>query len=341
MATAKELKSNPKFNINMFELFSLFCLGKKTKYTETLLRIMEKTHNFDNHCDDIKDHLNKEFNIDKQELNNISKLQLVIFYRIIELMFNFEDIKTFQKFCEFNERGLIKYNDLSTYKSFDEINNAVSVAEITAQSKDLEKQVKLVYEDDEWLIIRPLTFNSSKKYGSNTKWCTTTESNPEYFTKYASRGVLIYSINKKTGYKVASFHSLDIDPEFSWWNQKDFRIDSLQTELPDKLLKLIYKESFDNPKTNRFLLSDEDRRAEDKFLSKFGEYKFPMEPIDTLYVDEERISRVRRALEGMDEDLNEEESLLRNAEESLEVRQLVDAYSAPTGELPELGWESE
>jgi len=342
MSRTKDLKTNPEFNVNLFELFSLFSIDKKTKYTETLLRIMKKTPNLDEHCREVKDYLHKEYKIQHEVLNIIPDLQLVFFYRVIESMFNSEDIKTFQKFCEFNERGLIRQNDVSTYQSFDEINNAVSVAEITVQSKDLEKQVKLVYEDDEWLFVRPLTFNASKKYGSNTKWCTTTESNPEYFTKYASRGVLIYCINKKTGYKVASFRSLDkSDPEFSWWNQKDNRIDSLQSELPDELLKVIRVESLEKPKTNRFLLSDEDRKAEDKFLSKFGHYKV-MEPIDMVEpVAEERINRVRRRLELMEDDLNEQESVLRNEEETMEVRQLVDAYPTPTEELPELGWESE
>lgn len=342
MSRTKDLKTNPEFNVNLFELFSLFSIDKKTKYTETLLRIMKKTPNLDEHCREIKDYLHKEYKIKQEELSTIPDLQLVFFYRVIDSMFNSEDIKTFQKFCEFNERGIIKQNDVSTYQSFDEINNAVSVAEITAQSKDLEKQVKLVYEDDEWLFIRPLTFNASKKYGSNTKWCTTTESNPEYFVKYSSRGVLIYCLNKKTGYKVASFRSLDkYDPEFSWWNQKDNRIDSLQSELPDELLKVIRVESLEKPKTNRFLLSDDERIKEDKFLSKYGSFK-SMEPIDMPEpIREERIGRVRRRLELMEEDVNEQESLLRNEEESLEVRQLVEAYPEQTDEIPELGWESE
>jgi hypothetical protein len=342
MSRTKDLKTNPEFNVNLFELFSLFSIDKKTKYTETLLRIMKKTPNLDGHCREIKDYLHKEYKIKQEELSTIPDLQLVFFYRVIDSMFNSEDIKTFQKFCEFNERGIIKQNDVSTYQSFDEINNAVSVAEITAQSKDLEKQVKLVYEDDEWLFIRPLTFNASKKYGSNTKWCTTTESNPEYFVKYSSRGVLIYCLNKKTGYKVASFRSLDKnDPEFSWWNQKDNRIDSLQSELPDELLKVIRVESLEKPKTNRFLLSDDERIKEDKFLSKYGSFK-SMEPIDMPEpIREERIGRVRRVLERMEEDVNEQELLLTNEEESLEVRQLVDAYPTSTEELPELGWESE
>lgn len=329
MSRTKELKTSPEFNVNMFELFSLFSPNKKTKYTETLLRVMKKTPNIEEHCQEIKSFLSNEFNIDKSELDNVPNLQLVFFYRIVDGMFNTSDLKTFQKFCEYNERGLIKQNDVSTYQSFEEINNAVSMADIIAQGKDLEKQIKLVHEDDEWLFIRPLTFNASKKYGSNTKWCTTTESNPEYFTKYASKGVLIYCLNKKTGYKVASFRSLDKnDPEFSWWNQKDTRIDSLQSEVPDELLKIIRKESTEKAKTNRFLLSDEDRIIEDKFLSKFGGYV--MQPIDQSQPqDEERIGRIRRGIERNAEEESETMGLElnHNPEDVMEVSRLVEAYN--------------
>ena len=65
--------------------------------------------------------------------------------------------------------------------------------------------------------------------------------------------MLIYCINKVTGYKVASFYSLDKnDPEFSFWNQKDSRIDSLDTELTDEIRLLIQSVSKDKKaKTNR------------------------------------------------------------------------------------------
>jgi hypothetical protein len=345
MSRTKELKVNPEFNLNMFELFSIFCPDKKTKYTETLLRIMKKTPNISEHCDEIKEFLQKEYSINKSDLDNFSELQLVLFYRIVDNMFNSSDLKTFQKFCEYNERGLIKQNDVSTYHSFDEINNSVSIADIVAQGKDLEKQVKVVYEDEDWLFIRPLTFNSSRKYGSNTKWCTTTESNPEYFTKYASRGVLIYCLNKKTGYKVASFHSLDKnEPEFSWWNQKDARIDSLQSELPDELLKVIRVESMENkPKTNRFLLSDEDRMIEDKFLSKFGSYKI-MQPIDMVEPQsEERVNRIRRGIQRVEEEVGVMED---RGEYPIGLQTLVDAMEdmpdIPSQPEPmEMSWGNE
>jgi hypothetical protein len=175
----------------------------------------------------------------------------------------------------------------------------VSVADVIAQTKDLEKQIKIVLDNDEWLLIRPLTFQSSKKYGSNTKWCTTQENNPDYFMKYANKGVLIYCINKKSGYKVASFNSLDKnDPEFSFWNQKDTRVDSLDTELTDELRTIIFTESKGKgAKTNRFLLSDDERRKEEKSLKLGHSYKSSYED-----VSENRIERIRNRIERVQEE---------------------------------------
>jgi hypothetical protein len=260
---------------------------------------MKKTPNLDEHCDEVRARFITEFGWNSDVLKDIPKLQLVFFYRLIDSMFNFEDLKTFQKFCEYNERGLVKQNDVSKYNSIDDIAKAVSIADMVASTKEMEKQIKVIFDSDEWLLLRPLTFHSSRKYGSNTKWCTTQENNPDYFTKYANKGVLIYCINKKTGYKVASFYSLDKnDPEFSFWNQKDARVDSLDTELTDELRTIIYNESKGKgAKTNRFILDDDERIKEDKVLSKYG-----FKSGSLTDVSEERVGRIRRALERATDD---------------------------------------
>ena len=310
MSRAKELKEKPENNINMFELFSLLSPEGKSKYTETLIRIMKKTPNIDEHKKEIIERLSDEFKIPKETLKKFTTLEIVFFYRMIDSMFNFSDLKAFQKFCELNERGLIKQNDLSRYNSFDEVLSELSLAEMVADMKDMEKQIRIVFESDEWLMVRPLTYTASRKYGSNTKWCTTQENNPDYFMKYASRGVLIYAINKKNGYKVASFNSLDKnEPEFSFWNQKDVRIDSMQTELSDNLLGMIKRESTIDAKTNRFLLSDEERTKEERLLRSkghfIGEQNIPSEPVP---IENNRRGRVRRALtNNIDDEVGLEE----------------------------------
>ena len=302
MSRIKQIKILPENNVNLFKLFSFLVPEKKDKYAETLIRIVKKTPNIDVHLSEVKERLIVEFGVELEDLNGLEIFELIFFYRLLD-MFNYSDLKSFKKFCELNERGLIKQNDLSRYQSFDDVMVSLSLAEMVLDHKGLEKQVKIVFEDDEWLLVRPLTFLSSKKYGSNTKWCTTQESNPEYFMRYSKKGVLIYCINKQTGYKVASFCSLDkSDKEFSFWDQKDARVDSLDTELTDELRKIILKESkSDSPKTNRFLLSDDERIKEDEYLKKHhGDRLLPSEPQPI----EERQNYIGRAVERAAMELN-------------------------------------
>ena len=323
MSRIKELKTDGNNVLNFIEVLELFVPNKKSKYTETLLRLMNRTKNIEQHVEETKEHLVATFDfITKEDLDKFNAIQILLTYRFIDGFFNNEDLKNFRRFCEYNERGLVAQNDLSSYKSFDDLMSQLNLAEMKVDAKQLEGEIVKVYEDDEWLLLRPLTYSASKKYGSNTKWCTTQESNSEYFIKYSSKGVLIYCINKKTGYKVASFCSLDKnDPEFSFWNQKDTRIDSLDSELTDELRKIIQETSKSkDAKTNRFLLSDEQRIKEEKLLGtrafKSGALYEPSEPVQEV---ERRLSdrigaAIRRENDVTEEPDVSEESVIEQSE---------------------------
>jgi hypothetical protein len=269
MSKIKDLKLNPDNNLNIISILELFSPDAKSKYTDTLLRLMKSTPNIKDHIKEIKQYITSNFNfISGDSLSQFSDIQLLLVHRFLDSFFNVQDLQTYRKFCEYNERGLITQNDLTKYKSFEEIMSSVSIAEMRVDVKEMETQIIKIHEDDEWLLLRPLTYLASKKYGSNTKWCTTQETNSEYFTKYTTKGVLIYCINKVNGYKVASFYSLDKnDPEFSYWNQKDTRIDSTDSELTLELIGFI-RDYVKDPKvkTNRYMLSDDMRTKEDVLL---------------------------------------------------------------------------
>ena len=267
MSRIRNLKTNPEHIINMIDIVELFVPEKKTKYVETLIRIMRKTKNLEEHQKEVIELYKKDFNITEDAFKDFTPLQMLFMYRLIDSMFNHGDLQSFMKFCEYNERGLIEQSDLSRYSTFDEILTATSIAEVKTLEKDLEKQIKVIYSDDEWIVLRPLTYISSRKYGSSTKWCTTQENNPEYFIRYAKRGILLYMINKVTGLKVACFKSLlDSDPEFSFWNQVDVRIDSIESELPLFIMECIKEEVSKNPVSNLSLLSEEDFKKQEELL---------------------------------------------------------------------------
>jgi hypothetical protein len=349
MSKIKELKTNSQNILNLVDVLELFSPDKKSKYTDTLLRLMRNTGTLDEHIMEIKTNLISKFDfIRMDDLNKFSDIQIMLSFRFLDSFFNFEDLVSFKKFCDYNERGLISQNDLSTYKSFDDVLNQLSMAELKASTKQMENQIVKLMDTDEWLIIRPLTYLASKKYGANTKWCTTSEGNPEYFIKYSTRGVLIYCINKITGYKVASFYSLDKkDPEFSFWNQKDTRVDSLDTELTDEIRLLIQSVSKDpKAKTNRFLLSDEERTAEDKLLKNKSslfdmtspeEPELREEPMERLEeqvmeepVQEDRLNPFSQAIERRNEERRaRERRLMGELEERNEERQYEDRENQP------------
>jgi hypothetical protein len=269
MSTIKKLTKDPNYTLNIIDLFKMFSPDGKTKYVDMFLRLMNNTPDYKNHVKEVKANLLDKFPfLTKEQLDEFGDFEIVFYSKFIESMFTWDDFKNFRKFCEYNERGLIEQNDVSRYKTFDEIISQLQVAEIKVSEKEMEKQIIKLFEDSEWLILRPLSFEASKKYGANTKWCTTQENNPDYFFKYAKKGVLVYCINKKNGYKVASFNSLDKnDPEFSWWNQKDSRIDSLQAEITTQIRELIGQVSMDKKaKTNHSLLDDKEKSKQDKDL---------------------------------------------------------------------------
>ena len=353
MSKIKELRTNPDNNLNLVTVLELFSPEGKSKYTDMLLKLMKSTPNLKEHTKEIKSILTKEFTfISDEQLNKFGDIQIMLLYKFIDGFFNTQDLINFRKFCDYNERNLIDQNDLSKYKAFEDIVNAVSVADMKVETKDMENQIVKVFENDEWLLVRPLTYLASKKYGSNTKWCTTQSNNSEYFIKYSSKGVLIYCINKKTGYKVASFYSLDKnDQEFSFWNQKDTRIDSLQTELTDELRKIIGDTSMaKGAKTNRYLLSDDQRTKEDKLLNHGALYKSgalyePSEPVQEV---ERRLSdrigaAIRRENEPTEEMLEEraEEAAYEDRENNQEIESsetIIDRMtwnSTDTNSIPE------
>jgi hypothetical protein len=247
MSRVRDIKKHSDNNINIFELLSIFSPGKKPKYTELMLRLMKKNPNIDSHINEIKKLFKEKFNLNEEDLVDIPKFHFIFLHVIINHMFDIDGLCDFKKFCELNERGLIKQNDLTKYSSFDDITKELDLAVLVEETKKLEKEIKIIYQDSEWLIIKPLTYFSSKKYGANTKWCTSSDKLSNHFDEYSNNGILIYSINKKTGYKVASYFSLKkTKNEFSWWNQEDDRIDSSQAKIPNIIKDIIFEESNNN-----------------------------------------------------------------------------------------------
>ena len=279
MSKFDELKKQHKdLALNDLDLMKMAVPDQASKYVEVLAKLAKTKYKEIAGSHGGEDVLRRacletlaNWGIDYNYLETLETPVLWSMWNRIENIIGQNNVKLFLKFANLNERKLLTNNDVTSYKSFDEIETAVSLAEMKLIDKELEKQIKKVYEDDEWLSLRPLSLEASMKYGANTKWCTTTNTG-QYYARYSSRGVLIYNINKKTGYKVACFKNLDPnhDNEFSWWDVTDKKIEVLDSEAPLTVLEAVRNEIKNHPYYNSHLMSNDEQAKLNQYKEGYG-----------------------------------------------------------------------
>jgi hypothetical protein len=257
MANLKNLKELPSNNINVVSLLENIIPNDKPKYKELLFKLVAS------HVKDNDKHILEEFTEYFSDIIDLPKLSPMERRFLLNLILSFDAdrLRQFKSFIDYDEKSLIERNDLSSYKNFNEVEVELTKTELKLISKEMEGQVVTLYNDDEWLFIKPLTYDSSKKYGSNTKWCTTSYNHPDHFFRYTTDGILVYCINKLTGYKVAGFKDIN-STDINFYDQVDTRIDSLSCEIPDDLFKILRKH-FKECETSNADLIDEVTRLKD------------------------------------------------------------------------------
>ena len=167
---------------------------------------------------------------------------LYFIYSIISDLIGSSNPEILVNFMELNERGLIIDNDLQNYKTIDELQDAISLAQLKLVDKEMASQIIRVFEDDNWIVLRPLTFAASCKYGAATKWCTPATSEPQHFHRYWSRGCLIYILNKQTGYKVATQKYYDDSDRSTLWNAADREVNWADVDVPGYVFEKVRDE---------------------------------------------------------------------------------------------------
>jgi len=104
-----------------------------------------------------------------------------------------KDLEIFHK-----HKNKLPYNkDIMTFpnKKFNRIVNQFRTMH-SSEKEIEEKQTNKVYEDDTWLIIKPLTFRSCVHWSGKAGWCT---ARSEYdYAEWKLRGGFYIIINKKT-----------------------------------------------------------------------------------------------------------------------------------------------
>jgi len=250
MSKIEELKKqNPNLIIDFVDVIKL--LLEKPKYVELKVNLSKKDKKFDSEKPYIKNNLRENFYISEEKTKDKSSIELIIINYFVETFIGKDNYEIFYDFMSYNERKLIENNDLSKYSSFDDVRNAVAIAELKSNTKEFEKEIVKLYETNEWLVLKPLSWEASKKYGNSTKWCTAARGEYYQFYRYSKQGILIYCLNKLTGKKVAFFKELD--NEISFWNAEDRRIDSIESGLSIDVLDII-KNEIHNCKNSNFSL---------------------------------------------------------------------------------------
>ena len=136
----------------------------------------------------------------------------------------------------FNENELDKVQELlrkfvsiGPNLSITDINQYDGLKELESELKKHENKIrrqvqaiegaKIVYEDDKYTIVTPLTHKASCYYGAGTKWCTSSEQSQTHFNNYNSDGKLFYILDKTLPssnpfYKVALLQKYDGEQTF-------------------------------------------------------------------------------------------------------------------------------
>jgi hypothetical protein len=137
-----------------------------------------------------------------------------------------------------------------------------------------------IFETEDVLVYNPKTTEQAIAYGMQTKWCTASRHNKEYFYRYSKNGVLCYAINKNDGDKYGLFYDMQ-NSELSIWDAPDRRIDSVESSIPFEIMSNTYK-FMKNEKPNYTYFSDLEKEKCDKYYS---EVKME-EPIPTVDYEE-------------------------------------------------------
>jgi hypothetical protein len=261
MSRLNELKKQyPELNITIIDILCRLDNTKSHKYLALLCKLFGERLNFKRQNINSSEYAQRIKEI-RERLQNLGidceslSTNQMYFIWLLSDHFSHDLFTTFNEFSELMEKGLIENKDVTSYGSVDEMRGAITLASLKEFTKEMENQVVKEYEDETWVIVRPLTFLSSLKYGAGTKWCTTSRHEKQYFERYWRQGILVYFINKKSGYKFAGYRDLD-SRELSFWNAEDQRIDFLDVKVDDYLFSTVCK-IFKSTDTNKNLCSAE------------------------------------------------------------------------------------
>ena len=316
MTKLKEFRESVPYwmKISFLDALEFIDASKTNKFLPMLVKIMDTSFkNRFNNFNETKELINELERKLPHLKGDFDKLDVRTIYSFL-LQYNQmpnHEMEIVSEFITMYENHQIPNVDINQLKSVNELESIVNLVGIKNLSKEYSKQIHIDLDNEKWLVVRPLTYESSLKYGANTKWCTSAKHNPHQYFRYTEDGILVYCINKQTGYKLA-IHMWKENNKFnelSFWNSVDDRIDSLTSEIDYDVFNLI-KEMYGNinTKTNKEIGGEYWVKSYDNYIKNENEsMPMAMEEIDNYEMEEQRPMINRRVRGYVPTDVEEVE----------------------------------
>jgi hypothetical protein len=233
--------------LNLYTLYK-YILGDKTnKYlpfiTKEIQRKSQKVFEDDYNMQEEWTNLIESVDLKGSVLSVVPEKNRLVAYHLLQNLTSYVDIKMillFEELCESNYIQGVDISNITSSKELEELINYGMTKKILNQERKL---IETVFENNEWFAIRPLTYESSKKYGAGTKWCTSSEQYPGHFYRYNRNGIIVYLFNKTNHLKYGiHFSNFQDESPLSIYDAADNRVDSSLAGIPLETMQSIFKE---------------------------------------------------------------------------------------------------
>jgi len=243
----KHLKEQNKWaDLNIIDVLSTLSPDGTSKYIPLLLKEfknvdIKRNERYKDDMEYYQARLKDHTTIPSETIDAMSFYHLRVYWSVIEYFTDFVDKTVLERHHFHHINNRLENPDISSYKSIDDLKHQTKIADIKYLEKEVKEAIHVLHEDNEWLIVIPLTHESSLKYGASTKWCTASKGNPETFYRYSRRGNLYYMINKKSYYKCAAYFPNEDGYEgtFQLFNEEDQRTDTMVMNIQKYIYDII------------------------------------------------------------------------------------------------------
>jgi hypothetical protein len=198
----------------------------------------------ENRIDDFKTKYRTKFNQEQIDriIQNVPQKYLMWVGKIfdsINFNSNFNDLVT--KLREFDKiSSNLPLTDINSYNNLEQL--AKALFDYANRPRRQVKKVEggnVVYDDNRFFVVNPLTHQASCYYGKGTKWCTTTDSDYQ-FKQYNDDGKLFYILDKTKPtndpyYKIALLRKFNGDKIF--YDAQDTTIKNIESVIEPNYLK--------------------------------------------------------------------------------------------------------